>query len=377
MKRKFHYLLLLLMIGLLLSSCSLWHSSGASTDRFGEKRTNNLKPTPYMSNSFHTTGGGWNFATPATFGIKEQPLIDFNEKLKQLSVVYSMVLVKNGFIISEYYREGYDEKSQFPINSVTKSVTSALFGIALEEGFVGDIHQPVANWLPLWRRDKDKMNDQVTIKHLLEMTTGMDWPEWSKWGFGMEKMVNSRDWTKFVLERNIIERPGTTFNYNSGASQLLSVIIKQATGYNLEQYGEQKLFKPLGITHYDWETNPENTTPGGFGLEMAPRDMAKFGLLYLQKGKWNGQQLVPKSWVALSTQKHAEGDSWIGGYGFHWWVRDFDGTKSFFAMGYGGQYIVVVPEEQLVIVFTSHFEDTPQPLKLIEQVVAMTKTNSN
>ncbi|TVX92102.1 serine hydrolase domain-containing protein [Paenibacillus agilis] len=354
--------LLSLFVITLLASCTMGDSGAAR-----------LRPT--NTNAFHngdtqhqTDRSSWKFMSLDKAGFNREALDTIKLRLESMPV-YAMVVVKDGFIVDEYYKEGYDANTRFPINSVTKSITSALVGIALEEKLIEGADDLVADYFPRWKQDSEPRNDKMTIRHLLTMSTGLDWPEWSEWDYGVEPMIYSSDWVSFVLNRPMTENPGMKFSYNTGASQLLSAIIHKQYGESLQTYATRKLFKPLGIRDVFWLTGPNQMSAGGLGMEMVPRDMAKFGQLYLNGGEWEGHQIVPKTWVTHSTSKHSKGALWFGSYGYHWWVRSMAGVQAYFAMGQAGQYIFVVPEKKLVLVFTSNLADSSALIPYAEEIV--------
>jgi hypothetical protein len=157
---------------------------------------------------------------------------------------------------------------------------------------------------------------------------------------------------QFMLDRPVSYEPGTRFTYNSGGSHLLSAVFQAATGQTAESCAAEHLFAPLGITDWYWRTDPQGVSIGGWGLWLTPRDMAKFGYLYLMGGQWDGQSIVPADWVSAATQQQIRaGDQWLAeGYGYQWWV---DQGGYYMALGYGGQYIIVMPDRDMVVAVTS------------------------
>jgi len=162
--------------------------------------------------------------------------------------------------------------------------------------------------------------------------------------------MNTDDWIQFMLDRPVRNEPGGLFVYNSGVSNLLAAIIAKATGQPLLDFAQTNLFEPLGIRSVDWASDPQGRYLGGFGLQLTPRDMAKIGYLYLNNGQWDGQQIISADWIAASTRQQIAARPLAAGYGYQWWV---DADKHYMAIGYGGQYIIVYPTENLVVVFTS------------------------
>jgi CubicO group peptidase (beta-lactamase class C family) len=168
----------------------------------------------------------------------------------------------------------------------------------------------------------------------------------------LDEWTSQPDWVQAVLDWPVAYEPGTRFTYNSGGSHLLSAIFQQATGQTAEAFAAENLFAPLGITDWYWRTDPQGINTGGWGLYLTPREMAKFGYLFLNGGVWDGQQIVPAAWAGTATTQHIRaGGQWLSdGYGYQWWV---DAKGYYMALGYGGQYIVVVPERNMVMITTS------------------------
>jgi CubicO group peptidase (beta-lactamase class C family) len=252
--------------------------------------------------------------------------------------------------VTEAYLAPYDETTLHELRSCTKSFISALMGIAIEQGKIEGVDQLMLDYFPERTIENlDEAKQAITLDNLLTMSAGFDWP-----GGIMEPIMNdmaqSPDWLQFVLDRPIVTEPGTQFLYNSGGSNLLAAVIEEATGMSAVDYAQQNLFDPLGITQVEWAQDPQGHTSGGYGLRLAPRDMAKFGYLYLNNGLWDGKQIVPAEWTADSTTKHIDADPLSDGYGYQWWV---DKNGYYMALGYGGQYIIVKPDLNLVVVFTS------------------------
>ena len=194
----------------------------------------------------------------------------------------------------------------------------------------------------------------MTLEHLLTMTTGFRCQDsylyrWS----GLNQMRESEDWVQFVLDLSMEGEPGERFEYCNGASHLLSGIIQDTTGMSANDYAVEHLFGPLGISDVDWSSSPQGISVGYSELRMRPQDMAKIGFLYLNEGRWDGEQIVPSEWVVSSTSQFISA-TLEDGYGYQWWVDD---SGMYLALGYRGQFIYVIPEKEMVVVFTSSLED--------------------
>lgn len=283
--------------------------------------------------------------------------------------ICSCLIAHRGETIFHYYKNKKMESKLFKINSITKSVLSVLIGIAIDRGDLEGVHTPIGHYLPHVGADKQ----ELTIEHLLTMTSGFEWPEWGAWGGRPFPMINSADWVKYVLEQPMVEKVGERMIYNSGCSQLLGAILQKATGEKVAAYAEKVLFKPLEIEEYSWQEDAKQITIGGFGLCLQAADLLKLGMLMIQNGRWENRQIVSEHWATRSTTAMYHTYDHVGSYGYHWWVMA-DETKRahdrnlFFAMGYGGQYIFVSPVDQLVVVFTSDlYKNTFLPLRLFRK----------
>ena len=270
------------------------------------------------------------------------------------SDVYAMVTVKDGVIIDEFYQDGYDENSVFQLNSCTKFFTGALIGIAIEQGYLGGVDDPLSDYLPQVLDLEDSGKQQITLHHLLTHTSGLEWYEWagrSNW----QEFRTSENWVDYILNRNLISTPGSSFAYSTGNSHLLAAALENATGMGELEFAHKNLFDALGMTSVVWGMDPQGVADGGNGIAMTVQDAARFGQLYLQGGQWNGEQLIPAQWVKQSTtaKNNGAGDG-TGSYGYQWWIRSFQGYDTFYAFGAHGQFIFVVPQLELVTVIASH-----------------------
>lgn len=301
--------------------------------------------------------------------IRDSVLYDELKKEMIKERISSSVIYRNGEIEYQYFKNVKSESKLFKVNSVTKSVLSILIGIALDKGLIESIKSPITMYFPI----TDPSKRDITIEHLLTMTPGYDWPEWGEWGGRPFPMINSNDWVNYVLEKNMITEPGVKMIYDSGSSHLLSAILQKATNQKLSDFAEEVLFEPLGIQEYVWHEDSKGINIGGFGLSLKTNDMLKLGILMLQNGKWLNKQIVSSDWVDSSTSKKFHSYDHIGSYGYHWWIlldknqNSYDPTI-YFAMGYGGQFIIVSPLHNLVAVFTSaKYIETSSPLKLFKK----------
>lgn len=303
----------------------------------------------------------WPTATPASQNLNEETLHDMTAALQKgtYGQVHSLLIARNGALVYEEYFRGATHDGLHQVYSVTKSITSALVGIALAEGHIEDVETPLLDFFPEYELDADGRSQKarITLEHVLDMRMGMQWDEWatpySNPNNPTSHLLRSSDWMQFMLRLPMTSEPGTQFTYNSGATMLLAGILKKATGRSAESYAREKLFNPLGIDRFSWEDGPNDITNTGWGLFLTPRDMARFGYLFLQKGQWGERQIVPESWVEVlkdPVSRFSDGT----GYTHQWWLMPrLDGNYVAYADGYGGQYIFVIPEFDMVVVSTA------------------------
>jgi CubicO group peptidase (beta-lactamase class C family) len=306
---------------------------------------------------------GWKSSTPKMQGMDSAKLLIAVEFIQnRLPDAYSLLVVKNGYLVFEkYFRNGSPERVAV-IHSVTKSVMSALIGIALDKGYLNSVNQKLIEFFPEYITDElDPRKKEIRLKHLLTMSAGFRWNDRGSIFMGW---YYSPDWGQFTIQLPLENNPGDVFNYNSSISHLLSIILSTSTKISTLDFANKNLFLPLGIKEKSWRKGPQGFYRGGFGLSLSARDLAKIGFLYLNNGFWNGQSIVPEYWVQESTkqQMHAFNHPIYGafGYGYQWWVKKVDGYSSFRAWGRRGQFIVIVPKLDLVIVVTSN-TDQPSP----------------
>ncbi|HKQ15057.1 MAG TPA: serine hydrolase [Steroidobacteraceae bacterium] len=317
-------------------------------------------------------------ASPETVGIDGPAITKLVADIRagKYSNVHSLLVVRSGKLVTEEYFQGEDERRGQPLGmvrfdaatlhdlrSVSKSVTSALFGIAMAAGAISDLDTPVLRYFPEYQDLQTPERLRIRLRDVLSMTSGLEWDEDSRaYGDPLNSetaMDAASDRYRFVLSRPIAAAPGEHFRYSGGDTMLVAAVIERATKQRLNKYAEQVLFGPLGIERYEWITYPDGTPIAASGLRLLPRDMAKFGSLYMQSGQWQGKQVVPATWVKASTSVQAKiSDRPFGfqNYGYQWWLgtaRDAAHTPWIMAVGYGGQRIMLIPSHDLVLVMTS------------------------
>lgn len=297
--------------------------------------------------------------------------------------IHSLLVVKNNALIIEEYFGKNTPDVQHDLRSVTKSITSILMGIAIDKGFIESIDDPVTKYMeqPKAGKNPDKRKGDITIRHLLTMSTGHDCNDWDKRSQGREdKVYRKRDWLQYFMDLPMVNDPGAVSNYCTMAQVLATEVISRASGMAIDKFAQAYLFDPLQIKNISWgHTSDKQVIPAAKRLYMIPRDMAKIGQLILNKGEWNGQQVVSESWIKESTTPKTR----ITGvdYGFLWWNVPFqvdeDKAVAKLATGNGGQYIFIFPELNMVTVFTGGAYNSPDdklPFAIVKDVLLPTFT---
>lgn len=315
----------------------------------------------------------WTTAAPEEYGFDPELLDTLTSKTSagDFGRITSVLVVRSGYLVYEEYFRGVGKSDLVSIYSCTKSIASALVGIAIDEGKIGGVDDKLFDYLegytlyPHGAMDSTD-RESITLEHLLTMTAGFDWEEWDV-PYGQTEnsyteMVQTDDYVQFVLDRNVFHTPGTHFEYNTGLSGLMAVVLENSTGERADDYARSKLFGHIGIDTCIWRITPTGVPMTGSGVKLRPRDMAKFGWLYSQHGIWDGDTIVPPEWVETSCQRHVSLSA-NQGYGYQWWVAamsDDDGSvfDTPYALGWGGQHILVPPVYDIVIVVTA--DDDPE-----------------
>ena len=302
--------------------------------------------------SYDPDNDGWSVDLDAPFEMADE----FNLMLKNIDdyeyPANSVIVVNQGTIVREIYYNDFSYSTQFNTYSVTKSFTSALVGIAIDQGIIGSVDDPVVSYFPNATFDHDSPEKQsVTIRHVLTMTSGFDYGEDPTLAPPVEGSVATH-----VLNSPVTREPGTSWVYDSQAPSILIRIIEIQSNMSLLDFANEYLFDSLGIQEVSWGTDDSGLAYGGFSLYLTSREMAKFGQLFLQEGMWNDEEIISKEWVRESTLDHMPDDVHFvysvkpsGGYGYLWWTYDGFYTAS----GLHGQRIIVNPSSEYVVVFTS------------------------
>lgn len=264
-----------------------------------------------------------------------------------------LVCVEEELLLEKYYN-AHQINTVHDVRSVTKSFLSTLIGLAIEQGYIIDVNEPIGSYLAIYFEELPADIADITISQLLTMSCGLDWSEipgpseFSSW-------IDADDQLQYIIEKPFTDEPGTQFNYSDGAAHLLSAVLTRATGMSTMEFADQYLFSPLDIEPAGWLADNRNINLGGVGLQITSRDMLKLGLLYMNYGKYDGTEIISREWIDSATTRQISTEEIISygpGYGFYWWVGRLTHYDYYFANGYGGQFIIVVPDLALIVVTT-------------------------
>ena len=357
MKRTVLYILSFICVFLLLASCE---QDRDFSPTFPSRAI--LGSGPYQGSYWPIDG--WKSCAPEEVGMDSELLRKMNEDMvlqMRLHIdVHSVIVIRKGYIVAEqYYTDDFSSDSLHYVYSCTKSVTSAAFGVANDRGLIPPLDTPLLDFFPGYQVAHPEEKNKITLQHALSMTDGFEWYElqylYSDERNTFRQWRNTEGSIQFILDQPLLNSPGETFNYNSGISHLLSVILEKQTGVRLDSFAAREIFTPLGISDYYWSVNQDGAARGYSGLYLKPRDLAKFGLLYLNRGLWEDKQLISESWITESTSKHIlRGDIPGMYYGYQWWVHE-DGLIA--AVGFGGQILMLIPEYDLIVLFNNYHNE--------------------
>jgi CubicO group peptidase (beta-lactamase class C family) len=299
----------------------------------------------------------WQVSTPEEQGLDPMQVAGLYHNAAKLERLFGLLVIKNGHLIAEdYFNEGsVGQKAR--LQSATKSITSALVGIALDQGCIASLDQKMLDFFPeMADQITDPRKREITIRQMLQMRTGYPWEETHP---ALWEGLLSGHYLPLIEEFPLIADPGTEFHYSNLTSNWLGIIVDRACGKNLKSYAEEHLFPPISVEAGEWGTDWEGHNNGCGDLHLTARDMARFGLLYLNDGEYQGNQIISPDWVHDSFQTYS-GNAWenIGdfhdiGYGYHWWSAWAGDHHVNFAWGHGGQLIVLVDELNMVVVVTA------------------------
>jgi CubicO group peptidase (beta-lactamase class C family) len=311
-------------------------------------------PVSAAEEEYYPTSG-WRTSTPEEQGMASSKLQEMKDYIRANDVaIDGVAIIRHGYLIWEDYpNPQYTATDTHRLYSVTKSFTSCLIGIAIDKGHIQNVNQTMISFFPdRTINNLDERKQKITVENLLMMRSGMRWDE-STYPFTDPRNdiyhILHGDGLQWCLDLEVTGEPGVTWHYNTGASHILSGIVTATTGTSTLHFAEENLFKPLGITRYAWSEDGAGTTIGGFDLQLSPRDMAKFGYLYLHGGKWDGKQVVSEAWVKKSTTTLTKPYASLG-YGYQWWTTP--SLNMYACRGLYNQMIYVLPDQDLVVAIT-------------------------
>jgi CubicO group peptidase (beta-lactamase class C family) len=328
----------------------------------GGDSASSVPPTTPPASTAPAAGSEWPTSTPEAQGLDRSVLSEYATRIEAgtYGEVHSLLVVRHGRLVSESYFRGWSADALHEMYSVTKSVTSLLVGIARDDGRLPHLDTLLLSVFPEYRTIAHMGPDKaaITLEDVLTMRAGFQWDEgstnYTDSTNPVVALVQSPDWVKHVLDLPMSHPPGTVFRYNSGCTMLLGGVLRNTTGQQALDLGSDRLFGPLGIASYQWETGAQGLTNTGWGLHMRPRDMAKIGELLLRRGQWGDQRVVSEEWLSLSTALHVI-RSPRSSYGYQWWhlPSEVGAPDVVYASGWGGQLIFVVPDLDLIVVSTA------------------------
>ncbi len=324
------------------------------------------------------TDDGWRTASLVDQDIDTAPILEMLNRSRagEYEGVSSVLLARRGILVLEEYFDGSSRESLHSTRSASKAITSALVGIAIDRGYIESVDVPLLPFFPEYSdqiKHWDRRKQDITLAHILSMTSGVRGNE--------DAMYATDDWIKFYLDQPLAAAPGEMFSYATSGVVTLGSVITRASGLRVPAFADRYLFGPLGITDYRWPITNSLGNQGlamtGGGLNLRPRDMLKFGQLYLNNGVWEGERLISEAWIGESTRKHATSDLYGEEFGYLWRMvnREVSGrtVRSFEAWGNGGQFILVFPSLELVAVFTGEnygrFPEMERPFDMMDRYV--------
>jgi CubicO group peptidase (beta-lactamase class C family) len=284
-----------------------------------------------------------------------------------IGTLRSVLIQKDGNLLGEEYFRNASPDYPYNIKSASKSIISLLTGIAVDKGQVS-VDETLGDYFPdYFKANPNTIKESITIQNLLSMQSGLETTSFYNYG----AWVISDDWVEFQLDQPLKEEPGGRMVYSTGTSHLLSVIITKATGMSTKDFAEKHLFRPLNIRIGGWDRDPKGYYMGGNNLAMKPADLLKIGQMMLNGGVYDGKQIVSKEWVKDSFKSYTRSNFNPYNYGYMWWNRNVAGYKTFFAWGFGGQYIFILPELSSVVVVTNSLENATQRRSYKEPIFSL------
>lgn len=292
----------------------------------------------------------WPAASPSS-GVDVSRL-DAGVRAIQNSSLTSVLVVRHGALVYERYLNGASRSTSSNVHSASKIVIGAALAVAVREGRIPSLDARVSDLLPEYFAGASEEKKSITVRHLMTMSSGLAWTE-DETEYRLERTSN---WVEGILAQPLVATPGTTFEYSTGNTHVLSAILQRATGMNTCAFVHQRLFTPMNVTAEHWGRDPQGVSSGGYNVYLTPREMAKIGVLLLNGGTWKGQSLVPEWFVAEAQQPRFAVDSTYS-FGELLWLRTVSGHRVFVAWGWGGQFIYVIPDDDIVLVATENTTD--------------------
>lgn len=291
----------------------------------------------------------WQYKNPSELFIDSLKLIDLHNSISNnYTYINSYIISRNGYIVYERYYNGTTKSGSKVVCSVTKGLINAIFGILINDGYVNSIDDTVINYIPDYAEvNTDERLKRLTFRHLCAFTTGIDVSE-SDYSWYSGDIIGK------YLAYSFGSEPGTTFKYATPATHIISKITTDLTGINASAFASEKFLDAIGFSNFNWTNDSYGNSRGGWESYMRGVDMHRFGFLYLNRGIWDGDTLINPEWIDSSTVKRNNGGSPHGeAYGYNWWITDCGGYPAYFAGGYGGQFIYVISELDIVVTISS------------------------
>ena len=309
----------------------------------------------------------WSTASPQSEGFNAEILDSAFLFASEKGYIDAVLVVRHSVIVAEEYFNHYTKDYPHNIMSVSKSMLSAITGLAIEKGYIKSIEENVLDYFPEYRSgNTDSRLNDLKIKHLLTMRMGIDGEATDNYRVYTE-LYNSDNWVRATLESELLSGPGEKMRYNTFETHLLSAVITKATGMSTAEFAEKYVFSPMGIDVDYWEQDPQGIYFGGNSMHVTPREMAVFGLVYLNNGQLDGKQIIPGNWIEATLQPSTnnthpnEWGAWKNyNYAWLWWLGQFNDQDVFMGYGYGGQFIMVFKELDLIIVATANNNVPPE-----------------
>lgn len=301
----------------------------------------------------------WKLSTPEAQGMDATALEDASTALARLPYTSSFLVIRHDALVFERYYHGSAKNQSNNVHSASKSIWGAAIGIAIDKGMLPSLDTTIAASMPSnYAAAMKSETKAITVRDLVTMTSGLRWSE----DFSENQIQRTPDWIAAILKLALDDTPGAQFNYSTANSHLSSAVLTNATKTTGCEFIHQNLLAPMGIVAEHWGRDPQGYFSGGYNLYLTPRELAKFGLLYLHDGNWHGTQLVPSAWVQASLTDQVDTDEDGDSYGYDFWLRDIAGHHVAVAWGFGGQMIFIIKDLDLVAVMTTNTHDFSQDL---------------